>query len=415
MVGSRIRSCKEAGAHTMTVPISIIPITGLTLLAVLFVLLWKWETRRYHTAIAWRKALGNTILFGSAVCLGLLTAEGTLRLVDFNPLGRDDLNVREGYYHLAGTDAVSRPLNVKGVSLVTEEVGGETLWWYQGDDFNRYGGRGPEPSETRPDLRVIWMGNSIVFGSNVVREETFPYLVGIAQQRSHPELRIEHVNLAVPGYDLIRYKLSLSRALKDVSADWVILGLWHGDMVALKVVGRELVRADVKVVDGVRVVHSLPFSETDVVAWSKRSRLFLVISALVGNLTVEARYSPVGPTEKMARDLEEIRKLAVSYGTRLALIWFPPLDRPFEEQIRRWSEGRDDHHRTLFTVAEEFSRRNGFPFLDLREAIRTVDVEEIRLDPCCHYNVTGHRRLAETLLPWIESVTRPDLAPQARP
>ena len=373
------------------------------ILSVFSLVLLRMRRDSFHVAL--KSGFLDSGMFFLVIFLVMAISEFALRIVDFDPWEREDLQKKNGYYHLEAGGEKLRELHTSNVKLITTEINGEPFWYYQGPRFNRLGGRGPEPSEERPDIRVVWMGNSIVFGSGVGRDETFPNLLEKRQHVQYPGKRIEHVNLAVPGYDLPRYKMALARVLPEVPADLVLLGLWHGDMIAVKLIGNALYRADVKVCDKQRFVHSLPFSERDVADWSGRSKLFLLLSVTLGNLKISREIKSLSLVDKMLRDLKDLKKLVEDNGARLAFVWFPPLDRPFEEQLDDFKQpGGFELHKELHKAASAFARAQNIPFFDVRGRLVDCKVEEIRLDTCCHFNEKGQRILSERLAPWLNEV-----------
>ena len=122
----------------------------------------------------------------------------------------------------------------------------------------------------------------------------------------------------------------------------------------------------------------------------------------VGNMRVQVQTSPVSKAEKMIRDLDDIERLARTSGTKTAYLWFPPLDVPFSKTVENHRNGVAVGPSELFArLRDWWANAGNVPFLDVATLLTNDDVEALRLDPCCHYNEAGHRRLAEALRPFL--------------
>ncbi|HMV69153.1 MAG TPA: hypothetical protein PKA64_20065 [Myxococcota bacterium] len=90
---------------------------------------------------------------------------------------------------------------------------------------------------------------------------------------------------------------------------------------------------------------------------------------------------------EIARDVEPVLRRAAEVGTQVVLVVCPSLDRPFGESAREPALG--------YGPVATLARERGVRAVWLADALAEEDVEALRLDPCCHYAVAGHRRLAE--------------------
>ena len=242
------------------IPLSVLPVGGAVLWVGLAVILAAYRFRRGRPRPALSATLDMFLAFG-VMAVTLVLAEMLLVGINYDPLRRDDLQRQEGYYHLVAKEPSERSSYQRNARLHTETIDGEPFWYLEGLDFHRYGGRGAEPAKKKPSMRVAFIGNSIVFGSGVEEPVTFARLMEKELRNDSRWADADVVNMAVPGYDLPRYKLALRKHLADLRPDLVVIGLWHGDMIAVTLLGDTLYRADVEVVQGVTLVGSLPFDK----------------------------------------------------------------------------------------------------------------------------------------------------------
>jgi len=89
----------------------------------------------------------------------------------------------------------------------------------------------------------------------------------------------------------------------------------------------------------------------------------------------------------------------VQLHAKLVLYPAPPLDRPFSETVA----SPPDWHAILV----DFGHAHGIPVYPLERELVDQDYLRVRQDPCCHYNVEGHR----TLVPVMERVILQQLGP----
>lgn len=80
---------------------------------------------------------------------------------------------------------------------------------------------------------------------------------------------------------------------------------------------------------------------------------------------------------------------AEAAGVRPLFVVFPDLGQPFDQP------GSIVH--LVHPPLRELVTGRGAPWVELRPLLVGLDVEQIRLDPCCHYNAAGHEALAPIL------------------
>lgn len=108
----------------------------------------------------------------------------------------------------------------------------------------------------------------------------------------------------------------------------------------------------------------------------------------------------------LARDLPAAHEAVRATGAQLVLVLAPPLERPFAAwtQARREATGRTLE--AWYGEVERWAATEGVPTVALDELLADHDVEDLRLDTCCHYNPDGQRAVGEVLAAWWLGRTR---------
>jgi hypothetical protein len=97
---------------------------------------------------------------------------------------------------------------------------------------NADGWRGPAvaPERTRPAVRVVGLGDSVMFGWGVAEEDAFLFRLGAALEASHPAVAWEVVNTAVPGYNTVMEVETLEAKGLRFDPDVVVLNFVGNDL-----------------------------------------------------------------------------------------------------------------------------------------------------------------------------------------
>jgi len=171
-----------------------------------------------------RSFLAPVLLVLLGLVLSALLAEGAARLAFRRSVA--DLSFQESdvYYYIDPTGARRHLPN---------SVGWERKW---NDDgrvevrINALGFRGPEIAEEKPEgrFRILFLGDSIVFGSRVPEEETFTSRIGRALAKSSGG-RIEVANAAVQAIGVADIDAIYRENGLRIEPDLVVLGLYLND------------------------------------------------------------------------------------------------------------------------------------------------------------------------------------------
>jgi lysophospholipase L1-like esterase len=160
--------------------------------------------------------LANTALVMASTLLTLLLIEGGLRLAGYEPLramaaGKDLVLRRSedpaiGYELIPGTE---------GRAFKTDVV------------VNSLGFRSPEPATGEDVRRVVFLGDSITFGSELPAGTPFPDL--LAARLEAIDARFDVQNLALSGYDALQEVAVLERRGLQLDPEVIVVGFCLND------------------------------------------------------------------------------------------------------------------------------------------------------------------------------------------
>lgn len=233
-----------------------------------------------------------------------------------------------------------------------DEVEGVVLW-----DDARIADRRRD-CRGRPGAVGIF-GSSILAGSGLDAEEVFSARLGVCAD-----------NRASPGYAAETQLARLRRDLPEMGVARVIWELWSGAIHHYDRVGDKAIGLMGAAVPRGPLGWLLGHSRVAEALWLARLE--------------PPRRLPIDPVERYLPDVLE--PMAATVGRPWLLLIPPPLHRPFAESVA------DPH--PVAVAATAWARAHGVPVLDLAEAFGDTPVESVRLDPCCHYNAEGQRRIA---------------------
>jgi len=235
--------------------------------------------------------------------------------------------------------------------------------------------------------RVVFVGSSITHGAGVDPEEAFPARI---QQSLDAELGAGRVcvqNVAQSGSGFLNKRVALQEALAEGPAALVVWEVWHNDLHDFTPLG-----------GAAYALRDLPVSEDGyplgpLPAGAAHQWLFRHLRAYEYTTLVMAARDrrPREPEPEILDRIAQVGELCAAADTRLVLLLPPQLDRPFREQ-----PGAGGH--VLMEHAARWAASSGVPVVALADVLRQYEHTALRLDPCCHYNPDGHRRVAEALL-----------------
>ncbi|HEY3356921.1 MAG TPA: GDSL-type esterase/lipase family protein [Polyangia bacterium] len=254
------------------------------------------------------------------------------------------------------------------------------------DEDGRGGNAAAAPGPVPGRRRMVFVGDSVTFGSGVPRAGTFARWLAAALGDG-----VEVWNLAVPGHDLDQHRITVAERAAALRPDVIVLCLWIDD------VGRK----GVGPLGAYRRWRDHRLAPADPVlvrtAWgraiTRRSRLaqLLVLRSLARAAWVDVAEHDDQERQRALASLRAIAADADAAHARLVVLLAAPLDRRnFDDR------GPRGHVTWLRGIAAE-GVGPAVPILDARDLLGPVPLEEIRLDACCHLNSEGHRRLGEAL------------------
>ena len=353
--------------------------------------------------------LANLLLVLASLLLTGLAIEGGLRLSGYAPLQA----------MAAGKHLVLRRSS-------DDAIGYELIPGSQGRAFktdvrvNSLGFRSPEPMVLEDVRRVVTIGDSITFGSELPEGAAYPDLLRVSLQSR--DKRFDVQNLALSGYDTVQELAVLERHGLPLDPDLVIVGFCLNDIA--------VVSANLEYLERMRAYSQRPWLVS-----SRLGQLLLVSVDRIQGRRHEAaandpaafrqRYAsqiePIGEDENILRALMNdapeqvpsgwyreadrvgrlrhalagLASLRDSHSLRILIVVFPWLQMD--------AEGQYPHHVAHAILAHE-ARRVNLPVLDLLTAYQRHDLEALRNDvnDPVHPGVEGHRIAGTTIEQWLE-------------
>jgi hypothetical protein len=257
-------------------------------------------------------------------------------------------------------------------------------------------------AEEHPErLRILFFGSSITYGSGLSTAETFTTELERRLNETWPLPGVCVLSFAQPGFsfaqkyavaevEVARYRPAL--ILWEDWTEWVVdYHLLGGAAFALQDFALTA--------DGFPWIEGVPTGVNRFLFL--HSRLYQY-TALIRGQRLERPDERAEVAAFIADRLSRVPDLAASVGARLALYLAPPLDQPFSTL----SASPPEWHRSIL----EFARRRDIPAFLLQRELAGEDYQQVRLDPCCHYNARGHR----LLVPIFEHIVSALLADRLR-
>lgn len=261
-------------------------------------------------------------------------------------------------------------------------VDGIPVWEGSTDRQNR--GCVEEHPERR---RILVFGSSISYGTDLTADETFTAALQARLNALRPTPGFCVLNFAQPGFQF-EQKNVVARA--EVPRYRPALILWESwvEWRRLRMIGDTAYSVSDYALrpDGFIGISGVPAPLNR--ALFLHSRLYEYLALAYGDL---ARL-PAERENMLAfanGHLPETVQLAESMGSKLVFYFAPPLDRPFADTAASPTPSN--------LVLLDFARARGIPAYVLAQELLEQDHLELRLDPCCHFNAEGHRRLASVM------------------
>lgn len=353
--------------------------------------------------------LANLLLVLASLVVAWLLLEGGLRLVGYEPLKE----------MAAGKDLVLRRSSDEAIAY--ELIPGSEGRAFKTDlKVNSLGFRSPEPSQADDVRRIVVLGDSITFGSELPADTTFPDLLRRSLgQRDH---RFDVQNLSLSGYDTLQELAVLKRHGLQLGPELVIVGFCLNDA--------GVVSANLEYLERMRGYSEQPWLQA-----SRLAQLILVLlDRLQGRRFEEAANEPAAFRERygeqidaIAPDEHELRALLADAGQQLPSAWYRDEERvgrlrhAFAElaQLRDaqgfrvllvvfpWLEIDANNlypHQVAHAIIAHEAMRQHLPVLDLLGEFQRHGLVELRndKDDPTHPSPAGHELASEAIEGWLE-------------
>jgi hypothetical protein len=233
--------------------------------------------------------------------------------------------------------------------------------------------------------RVLFLGSSITYGSELSAQQTFTTALEERLNRSQPAPGFCVLNFAEQGF---QFEQKYAVARDEVPRYRPALIMWESwwDLREFRIIGDAAYAvSDYRLrPDGGIGIAGIPDRLNGILF--RHSRLYEYFALRFGERIADH----VPAAEAMAAFAEsrltKVVQLARSGGARLVSYRAPPLERSFAETVASPSPSE--------TVLFRFWEEHGVPSYSLARELTDYDYRALRLDPCCHFNAAGHRALA---------------------
>ena len=161
-----------------------------------------------------KRALYQLFLFLTAVVVALLLLEGGFRLARRGTVTVDRLEWRDDRGKTTGSKVYEKTDEFEFAAAI-----------------NRYGFRGPEISQKKPQglKRILIVGDSFLFGWGVNDDQTFTHIV-VDREINGEQKRYEILNAAGGSLSPLIYYVMLKKRLPDFEPDVVVVFLNYADL-----------------------------------------------------------------------------------------------------------------------------------------------------------------------------------------
>jgi hypothetical protein len=248
-------------------------------------------------------------------------------------------------------------------------------------------------------LHVVVLGDSIAFGSGVPPEATFSSLLG--RQLSTAKRTVCFHNYAVPGSGFIHQSLLGKEAIQRHSPDLVIWTLWSSSIGRYWVFGDTAYELSSFSSDGGGIPNSPIFDPLNRFLFRNSALYRYAVTTLADSGDMSEAWRKFTRDEFTPR-LDAIRES--SPDMPLIFMNCPPLHMPFATQVYRRKTGDPEWERHVRKPIQPVLAERDIELIHLDEALVGQPIEEVRVDPCCHFNERGMGLIADILRPRVEAL-----------
>lgn len=311
-------------------------------------------------------------LLGTGLALGAGLGAGELWARSAKPMPRAQI--------------IRAPVDGKGPGRVVTMLHGEPVWSEPGSEARRQ-----EDCPGPDTVDVLLLGSSIFYGTGYEAHQVMSHVLQERLDARAPG-RFCVLNHAQPAFTS-RGKLAYAKeVVPQVEPEVVIWELWANEAGGFTKLGDDAYNLTGLVVDDAGYPVWLPFMPAALHhALFHRSRFWEW-------LTLQYTPKADGAYEASWRELVDetlptLHDLVTDHGGELALLFVPWLDRPFAQSLAEHGSRK----RRGYVWSKQWADAAGVPTWDMAREFGDTPPEDVRHDPCCHYNPTGHQRVGEVL------------------
>jgi lysophospholipase L1-like esterase len=276
---------------------------------------------------------------------------------------------------------------------------------------NSFGFRGSEPAFPKPPgrFRVVAVGDSVTFGFGVDDRDTFCAQTEQLLRSKKPDIDLDVVNIAVPGYDTRQEVALLGRYIARLEPNLVLVGLYSNDIPDSLEDGTGGTTVATPGSDNGQMLqmNAAPTSWWDIQL--RKSRAVYTVGRALRRLTRKGEWGMSRFTmeidilegrdtaqldaawQRVGAQFAELRRLAETHAFAVGVVVLPPR----EQVVGLYPHARyQDRVRSL-------AEASGFFVIDPLPALVASDVKKDRLYVPYdrnHPSAAGHRVIAQAIV-----------------
>ena len=244
------------------------------------------------------------------------------------------------------------------------------------------------------ERRVVMVGSSVFYGSGYEPPEVMSTFLGDRLASDGEQWCV--YNLAQPAYISGNKMEMLRRHLPEIKPAVVLWEVWMNDPGGYSRVGDDAINLTGLLLDSSGTPSMWPVPSAANQALFRVSRAWQLLAL---GLSVDAEAAYERRWEALIDGpLPELVGLCEQHGCTVGLVMTPGLDTPFEAWHARPPRA--------YEMVAAWADRNGIAKVSLAEGLIGLTPEEVRHDPCCHYNPRGHQNVADLLEPFTRGLAR---------
>lgn len=247
--------------------------------------------------------------------------------------------------------------------------------------------------EKTQKCRLLWIGDSIMYGSWVFSNQTYMFFMSKAFKNT------EVINLAVPWYDALQEIVTLEKTNLLDTTDVLVWHFWEDDGNVYSLVNGVLYDTRVILNDVwlPQLYYVIPTKIND----------FLIEYSYLYNEVLKIKMNKSLAMEITGNDLMiiQLEEFLIHFhsnfpNTKIVVLFSPSLKNDWYTFEYRKTEIEPQLYQRIRAVFQKYSN---VYLVNIRDFLQWISVKDVRYDTCCHFEEYGHKKISEGLIEFIKS------------